>query len=76
MDHDGDGNTSCNWRAQYSHQRIGRGIGRLENKRTSGDDQNNSIAEISQNAKKNPSRDLRRLAVNQNLVENLQLTLS
>ena len=37
MEHQRDGETNCNWCTWYSHQRIGTGTGRLENKRTSGD---------------------------------------
>ena len=36
MDHESDSDTNCNWRAWYSHQKIGMGTGRLGNKKTSG----------------------------------------
>ena len=72
MEHESDSNTNCNWQAQYSHQRIGTGTGRLGNKRTSGDYPNNSIVESGQNTKKSPE-DLRRLAVTQTPEENHQL---
>ena len=49
MDHEGDGNTNCNWPARYSHQRIDIGTRGLENKRTSGDHRNYSLVEIGQN---------------------------
>ena len=53
---------------------IGTGIGGLKNKRMRGDHLNYSIAEIGQITKKSP-RDLRRLAITQNLAENYQLML-
>ena len=74
MEHESDGDTNCNWRTRYSHQRIGTGTGGLGNKTTSGDHFNYSIVEIGQNYKKSPG-DLRRLAVTQTPVENHQLTL-
>ena len=37
MKHEGDGHTSCNWRARYNHQRIGTGTGVLGNRRTRGE---------------------------------------
>ena len=74
MKHESDGDTQCNWRARYSHQRIVTGTGRLRNKRTSRDHLNYSIVEIDQNTKKSPG-DLRRLVVTHTQVENHQLTL-
>ena len=74
MEHESDGDTNCQWRARYSHQRIGTGTGGLGNKRTSGDHQNYSVVEIGQNTKTSP-RVLRRLAVTQVPVENRQLML-
>ena len=47
--------------------------GGIEDKKTSGDHPNYSIAEIDQNTKKSPG-DLRRLAVAQTPVENPRLT--
>ena len=41
-----DGDTNCNWRAQYRHQRIGTRAGELVNKRTSGDHLSYSIVDI------------------------------
>ena len=52
-----------------NHQRIGKGTGRLRNKRVSGDHLHYSIVEIGQNTEKSPG-DLRRLAVTQTPVEN------
>ena len=44
MEQESDGDTHCNWCAQYSHQRIGG----LENKKTSGDHPNYCIVEFGQ----------------------------
>ena len=74
MEHDGDGDTSCNWRTRYSYQRIGTVTGRLGNKRASGDYPDNSIIKICQNTLKN-TKDLKRFAVIQTPVKNHQLTL-
>ena len=74
MEHESDGDTNCNWRARYSHQKIGTGIGRFRNKSTSGDHPKYRIVAINQNTKKNPG-DLKRLAVTQSPVENHQLTM-
>ena len=60
MEHEGDGNTNCNWCARNNPQRIGKGIGRIGNKRTSRDHPNYSIIKIGQNIEKSPG-DLRRL---------------
>ena len=65
MEHEGDGDTNCNWRTRYSHQRT--------DTRTEGL-WSYSIVEISQNTKKSPW-DLRVLAVTQTRVKNPQLTL-
>ena len=72
MEHEGD--TNYDWRARYSHQRIGTETGGLRVKRTSGDHSNYSIVEISQNTKKSPG-DLTKFAVTQTPVENHQLAL-
>ena len=74
MEHEGDGDTNCDWRTWYSHQRIDTETARLENKRTSEDYINYSIVEIGQNTEKSPGH-MRRLAITQILVENHQLTL-
>ena len=58
MHQESDGDTNYNWRARYSHQRIGTGTGGLGNKRTSEDHPNYSIIYIGQNTKKSPG-DLR-----------------
>ena len=74
MEHESDGDTNCNWRARYCHQRFGTRTGGLGNKRMSGDHPNYSIVEIGQNTKKSPG-DLRRLADTQTPVEIHQPTL-
>ena len=51
MEHEWDGDTHCNWCAQYSHLKICTSTGRLENKRTSGDHINYSIINVGQNTK-------------------------
>ena len=55
-------------------QRIGKGTGKLGNKKTSGDYRNYSLIQIDQNTEKILG-DLRRLAVTQTPVENRRLTL-
>ena len=59
-DHESGGDTNCNWRGRYNHQRILTGTGGFWNKRISGDYQNFSIVESGQNTEKSPG-DLRRL---------------
>ena len=46
VEHESEGDTNCNWRAWYGHQKIGTGTGGLGNNWTSGDHPNYSIAEI------------------------------
>ena len=55
-----DGDTNCNWRTRYSHQRIGTGTGGLRNKGTSRDQSNYSI--VTMNTEMSPGN-LRRLAI-------------
>ena len=75
MEHEGDGNTSCNQRARYSHQRIGLlPTGGIGNKNTSSDHPNYSTVKIGQNTEKSPG-DLKRLVVTQAPVEDHRLTL-
>ena len=73
MKHESDGDTNCNWCSWYSHKRISTGIGRLGNKRTSGDHPKYDIIRVSQNTEKSPG-DLRRLTVIQTPLENHRLT--
>ena len=74
MEHEGDGDTNCNWCTWNNPQRIGKGTGRLGNNRTSGDHQDYSIIKIGQNTEKSPE-DLRRLAVIQTSMKHDQLKL-
>ena len=71
MEHENYGDTICNWRSRYSHQRINTENGRLGSKETSGDHPNYSIVEIGQNTKKT-SGDLMKLTVTQTPMENSQ----
>ena len=64
MEHKCNGDTNCNWRARYGHQRTSSGTRGFGNKRASGDYPNDSIVEIGQNTEKNPG-DLRRPVVTQ-----------
>ena len=54
MEHEGDGDTNCNWCTRYSHLRIGTRTGGLGNKRMSKDHPKLSLVEGSQNTEKNP----------------------
>ena len=54
MEYESDGDTNCNWCTWSNPQRIGKGTGRLENKRISKDLPDNSITEIGQNTEKSP----------------------
>ena len=59
MEHEGNDDTNCGWCTWDNPQRIGKGTGRLGNKRTSRDHPGNSIIKIGYNTEKNPG-DLRR----------------
>ena len=74
MEHESNGDTSCNWCTRYSHQRIDNGTGGLANKRTSEYLPSDSIIKIGQNTDKSPG-DLKRLAVSQTPSRNHRLTL-
>ena len=69
MEHEGDSDTNLE---QSPKEWLG--IGRLGNRRTSGDHPDHSIIKISQNTEKSPG-DLRKLAFTQTPVENHQLML-
>ena len=60
MEHESDSDTNCNYCSWYSHQRIIKGTGGLRNKRTSGDNTNDSTIENGQNTEKCPG-DLRKV---------------
>ena len=54
MEHEGDGDTNYNWYARNNPKRLGKGTGRLENQRSSGDPPNYSIVTIGRNTEKSP----------------------
>ena len=66
-----EADSSCNWSARYSHQRLGRATGGLGNKRTSRDHPNKRFVKFGQNSQKS-RRDLRWLAVSKTPVRNHQ----
>ena len=70
----GDNYTNRDWCFWYSHQRIIKGTGGLRGRRTRGDYPNYSIIENGQNTEKSPGV-LRRLAVTQTQLKDLQLKL-
>ena len=74
MEHEGDGDTNCDWCTRNNPQMTGKETGKLESKWTSWDHPNYSIIEIGQNTEKS-SRDLGRLAISQTPVEKRQQTL-
>ena len=73
-EHESDDYNNSSWCSWYSHQRIGKRIRGLENKRTSETLRNYNVAEIGQNTEKSPG-DLKRLAITQTQVKNPRLTL-
>ena len=74
MERESNGDTNCDWGAQYSHQRIDKGTGGLGDKRMSGNHHGYSITKICENTE-NRTEDLRKLAVSQTPVKYHQLTL-
>ena len=73
LEHESDNYTNCDWYFWYTHQRIIKEIGELENKTTWGDYPNYYIIENWETTEKSPG-DLRRLAVTQSPVKDDQLT--
>ena len=73
MEHEGGGDTNCNWCTWNNPQRIDKETRRLRNQRTSRDRPNYIIIKIDQNTEKSPG-DFRQLAVSQTPVRNYQLT--
>ena len=71
MEHKSDGYTNCIGCCWYSHQMIGKRTRGVENKGTSRENPNYSIAEIGQNTEKSPG-DLERLVVTQISVKNFK----
>ena len=61
VEHEGNGDTNCNWHTGYGYQRIGR----LDHKNMSGDYPNVSTIKIGQNTEQS-LEDLRKLDVTQN----------
>ena len=51
---EGDGDTSCIWRAWIDPQKLGKGAGRVGNRRTSRGHPNYSIAKNGQNRENSP----------------------
>ena len=64
MEHIGDGDADSGWCTRDNLKKIGKGAGRLGNKRTSSDHLDYSIIKTGQNIEKSPG-DLRRLAIAQ-----------
>ena len=62
VENESDNYTNCNWCFWYSHRRIIKGTGRLDNNMTSGNRSNYYIIEIGQNTEKCPGN-LRRLVI-------------
>ena len=74
MEHETDSDTNCSWCTWNNPRTIGKGTGRLRNKKTNKHHPDHSIAKIGQNTEKSPG-DLRKIAVTQTPVKNNQLIL-
>ena len=74
MEHEGDGDTNCIFCTQKNPQRLGKGTGRVGNRRTNRYNPNYSTVKIGRNTKKSPGY-LRWLVVTQNPVKDHQQTL-
>ena len=74
MEHEGDGDTDCNWCTRNNPQRIEKGTGRFRNQRMSRDHPNDSIVKIGQYTEKS-SGDLKKLAITQTPLKDYQLAL-
>ena len=74
MEHESDGDASCNWYAINNHKRLRKGTGRLSNQRTSEDHPVDSIIKIGQNTEKCLG-DLKRVVVTETPVKDHRLTL-
>ena len=74
VEHESDVYTYYNWCSWFSHQRINKGTGGVENKRKSGDHPNYCIIEIGKNTEKSPC-DFMRSAVTQTPMKDHQLKL-
>ena len=53
-EHEGNGDTNCNWRTWNDLQRLGKRAGRVRNRTTNRNYLNYSIVDISQNTEKSP----------------------
>ena len=69
MEHESDGDANCDWNTWHGHQMVDKRTGVFGNNHL-----NYSIVEIGQNTEKSPGG-LKKLAVTQTPVRNLQLTL-
>ena len=74
VEHESDNYTKHDWCIWYCYQMIIKGIGRLGNKKTTGDRPNYYIIGNDQNTDKSPG-ELRRLAITQTPLKDYQLTL-
>ena len=74
MEHEGDGDISSNWWVQNISPIINKETGRLETKRTCGNNLAYCVIRIGQNTEKSPG-DLKRFADTQISLKNYQLTL-
>ena len=73
MEHEGDGDISCNWCTWNDPQRLCKKTREVGNQRTSGNHPNYSIVKISHNTETIPGN-LRRLAITQTPVKDHLLT--
>ena len=74
MEHENDGDTSCDWRTWNDPHRIDKGAGRVGNRRMNRDYPNYSIVNIGWNTEKSPGV-LGRVIVTQTPVKYHQPTL-
>ena len=73
MEHEGDGDTNCNWFTWNDPQRLGKGAGKLRNQKASGETNlDYSIIKMGQNTEKSPGN-LRRFVVTQTPVKDHQV---
>ena len=68
MEHEGDGDTNCNWSTWNNSETIGKGTGRQRNQRISGELSEYSITKIGSNTEKSIGH-LKRLTVPQSSVK-------
>ena len=74
MEHEGDGDTSCDWYTWNDTQKLIKAGGGFRNQTTSRNPPDNSIVGIVQNTEKSPG-DLRRLTIIQTPAEDHPFTL-